>query len=438
MKLPFLLAATFLLISNCNGQPEERFYAVFPKMQYLEDLDSLAAKLVSIHPSPFEFTGEADFNERYQKLRDSVDEDTAFREFIWMCSELVASLNCGHTSLGWFNQEAKILPKKLMFPLEGKVIDGRLYVTDPLVNREVIRPGAEIFSINGVEVTTLVDRIYAHINSQGDNTTYKGLLMSSYLPYYVSYALDFPETFSVVVSGELDPVNLAALSEYRPKPRISPQAACQDNLCLEILKDQQTALLTIRSFAYYGNKFPEYEAFIDRSFAEIESKGIENLIIDVRMNDGGPSYAAMHLLKYLFDSPFRYWSKTAFDDEAVEVYQPHANAFDGKLFVLMDGNCSSTTPHFLSIFKQNRLGVLIGQEANGNHLTFGGQKWLELPNTKIKYCVGRNTYISSATNFDKRRGILPDHHVVQGIGDLLDAKDTVLDYVLEMVGSTGE
>jgi hypothetical protein len=433
MKKSLLLVILFLVNSGCTGQVEDGGQTVFPSAKYQEDLDALAANLVSIHPSPFEFTKEADFNETHQKLRNSINEGTELREFIWMCSELVAEINCGHTSLGWFNQEAKLLTPALLFPMDGKLIEGRLYVVDPLSNQHLIKPGTEIFSINGVEVETLKDRIFAHIGSQGYNQTFKGMLMSGYLPSYVAYALGFPESFSVVISGRQEPIDLVALSAYKPKPRISPQQACQDNLCLEIKDDQRTALLTIRSFAYYGNKFPEYKAFIDDSFAKIEREGINNLIIDVRMNNGGPSYAGMHLLKYLQDAPFKYWSKTAFEEEAIETYQPFSNAFDGQLFVLMDAECSSTTPHFLSIVKEDDLGTLIGEEVNGNHLTFGGQKRHVLPNTKINYSVGENTYITSATNFEKGRGILPDHHVVQGVDDLLEHKDTVLDYVLEMI-----
>lgn len=432
MKMSLLLAALFLLNSGCTGQLENG-QAVFPQAQYQEDLDSLAVNLTSIHPSPYEFTQKEDFNATHQKLRNSIGEDTELREFIWMCSELVTEVNCGHTSLGWFNQERDLLTPASIFPMDGKLIEGRLFVIDPLANRHLIEPGTEIYSINGVEIETLKEKIFAHIGSQGYNQTFKGMLMSGYLPFYVPYALGFPESFSVVVSGKQEPIELVALNSYKPKPRISPKQACQDNLCLEIKDDLHTALLTIRSFAYYGNKFSEYKAFIDDSFAKIERGGIKNLIIDVRMNDGGPSYAGIHLLKYLQDGPFKYWSRTAFDDEAIETYQPYTNAFKGKLFVLINSECSSTTPHFLSIVKQDDLGTLIGEEVNGNHLTFGGQKRHELPNTKINYYVGENTYITSATNFDKGKGILPDHHVVQGINDVLAHKDTVLDYVLGMI-----
>ena len=401
MKMSLLLTVLFLFNASCAGQVEEKGRIVFPQAKYQEDLDALAANLVSIHPSPFEFTKEEDFNATHQKLRNSIRENTELREFIWMCSELVAEINCGHTSLGWFNQEAKLLTPELMFPMDGKLIEGRLYVVDPLSNRHLITPGTEIFSINGVEVETLKDRIFAHMGSQGFNQTYKGMLMSGYLPSYVAYALGFPESFSVMVSGKQQPINLVALSAYKPKPRISPKQACQDNLCLEMKEDQRTALLTIRSFAYYGNKFPEYKAFIDSSFAKIEREGIKNLIIDVRMNDGGPSYAAMHLLKYLQGAPFKYWSKTAFDDEEIETYQPFSNAFDGELFVLMNSECSSTTPHFLSIVKQDGLGTLVGEEVNGNHLTFGGAETACITEYKDQLQCGRKHLHNLRNQFRK-------------------------------------
>ena len=173
--------------------------------------------------------------------------------------------------------------------------------------------------------------------------------------------------------------------------------------------------------------------FIDDKFVEIQKENIRHLIIDFRMNDGGPSYAGIHLLKYLFDRPFKYWSSTAFKDESIELYEPFENRFIGNLYVLIDGNCSSTTPHVLAAIKANNLGILIGEEPNGNHLTFGGQKWFQLSNSGIKYCVGRNRYVAAATDFTKGVGILPDHNITQSIDDYLKDKDSVLDYTLDLV-----
>lgn len=415
------------------AQDTKKLYRTYAKVAYLQDIDILTKNLTQVHPSPYEFVSKKAFWKIVEKKKKLIHDGTTFSEFIWICSEIVANINCGHTSLGWFNQEKKILPVELMFPLEGKFINNRLYVYDPLVNKDKITAGTEIFSINGIDINLIRKDIYKHINSQGYNESYKRLLLNGYFTSYLPYALNFPKSYTILAKGRLKPITLTQLSKYASKPRISPQNECQDNLCLKIKKESSLAIMTIRSFAYYGQKFPLYKKFIHEAFEKIDNEKIKHLIIDVRMNDGGPSYAAMLLLKYLFDKPFKYWSHTAFQDERIETYQPFKKRFSGNLFVLMDGDCSSTTPHFLSLIKQNNLGTLIGEEANGNHLTFGGQKWFSLPNTGIKYCVGRNKYITSAVNFPKEHGILPDHHITSTIDDYLQEKDTVLEYTLNLI-----
>lgn len=426
-----IFLSLFSFISS--AQDAENLHKIYPTVEYQNDLDSLVHNLLTIHPSPFEFTSEETFWKTVEEKKDQINELTTYGEFIWMCSEIVANLNCGHTSLGWFNQEAKALPTELLFPIECRFIDGRLYVSDPLLNGDRVTPGTEVFAINGIDAHTIQERIYRHINSQGHNETYKRLLLNGYFPSYVPYALGFPASYEITAYGAKTPIQLSPLDEYQPKPRIDPENECQGNLCLEFLEESNTAVLTIRSFAYYGDKFPVYQSFIDDAFGQIRDQKADHLILDVRMNDGGPFYAARHLLQYLFDQPFAYWSYTAFEDEPIETYTPFDNRFSGEVFVLMDGNCSSSTPHFLSLVKQNKLGLLIGEEANGNHLTFGGQKWMALPHTGIRYCVGRNRYVSAATRFPKEQGIRPDHHVVQTIDDFLRKTDRVLAYTKALI-----
>lgn len=434
--MKYLCCLLWLLCQITVGsiaQDTKKLYRIHSKLTYLQDIDTLAKNLTQVHPSPYEFMGKKTFWQVVEKKKKLIHDNTTFSEFIWICSEIVANINCSHTSLGWFNQERSILPVELMFPMEGKFIDNRLYVYDPLVNRNKIAAGTEIFSINGIDVNSIRREVYKHINSQGYNESYKRLLLNGYFTSYLPYALNFPKSYTILVKGRIKPVKLIQLSKYASKPRVSPKNECQENLCLKIKKEDSLAIMTIRSFAYYGPKFPVYKKFIHETFEKIGSKKIKHLIIDVRMNDGGPSYAASLLLKYLFDKPFKYWSHTAFQDERIETYHPFKKRFSGNLFVLIDGDCSSTTPHFLSLIKQNKLGTLVGEEVNGNHLTFGGQKWFRLPNTGIKYCIGRNKYITSAVNFPKEQGILPDHHITQTIADHLGEKDTVMEYTLNLI-----
>lgn len=411
------------------------FSKTFSKVDYLEDFNQFVDTLLGTHPMPYKFTSPADFHESIAEKKYLISDKTTLPEFIWHCSEIITKLGCGHSSLGWFNQENAMLPLALRFPLEAKLIENRLYISDPLANQDKVQAGLEIFSINGQPISQITAEAFKHINSQAHITTYKQLLFSGYITAYIPYVLQFPTEYEIVVEGQEKPIQLSPLPSYHPKPRfhrIVSNSECQEELCLNDY-DEETTILTIRNFAYYGDKFPIYQSFIDSSFKAIHSKGIKNLIIDLRFNGGGPSGAANHLLRYLAHAPYTYFSQNDFGHLTHE-QTPHPDAFKGKIYILMDGDGHSTTGHFMSLVKEFDLATIIGEELGSNRFCTANQKRYTMPHTGISYSVARNTFITTAESTSADRGILPDHWITQSIQDHLNNIDTVLEYTLELIG----
>lgn len=433
-----LLLFSILLYSPAGmaqvGQ-DSSFSKRLSKADYLEDFNQFVDTILGTHPMPYQFTSSADFQERIEEKKRLISDETTLPEFIWYCSEIITSLGCGHSSLGWFNQEDAMLPIALRFPLEAKLIENRLYISDPLVNQDKVQAGLEIFSINGQSISQITAEAFKHINSQAHITTYKQLLFSGYITAYIPYVLQFPTEYVIVVKGQENPIQLSALSSYQPKPRfhrIVSNSECQEELCLNDY-DEETTILTIRNFAYYGDKFPIYQSFIDSSFKAIHSKGIKNLIIDLRFNGGGPSGAANHLLRYLAHAPYTYFSQNDFD-HLLHEQTPHPDAFKGKIYVLMDGDGHSTTGHFMSLVKELGLATIIGEELGSNRFCTANQKRYTMPHTGISYSVARNTFITTAESTSADHGILPDHWITQSIQDHLNNIDSVLEYTLKLIG----
>lgn len=436
-----ILFACFLIaLFSCNAQTtatksENPFYKIFSQKEYVADMDELAKTLTETHPRPYEFTSKEDFWKTVEEQKIKLSDSTTLSEFIWYCSPIIANIGCSHTSLGYFNQEDGMLPIEKRFPIEAKLIDNRLYISDPLTNTGVVQAGNELFSINGVSVEEIRHEIYKHIPSQAKNKSFKRLLFNGYFTAYIPYSLGFPERYEIVVKGKEEPIMLAQLSEYNYKPRIHPKADCKDNLCLKFLDANNTAILTIRSFSYYGSeKFQIFKSFLDESFKEIQSKNTENLIIDLRMNNGGPADAGIYLLKYVMNQPFTYFDQNSDGTDYKSPYIPFSSAYHDSLYILIDGECTSTTGHFLSLVKQNNRAILIGEEAGSNYICTANQRrGVKLSNTGISFSVAQNTYFTTAQNYAKNRGILPDHHIVQNIQDFLNQQDTVMKYTLELI-----
>lgn len=416
---------------NFENRDKNKFNKVYPKADYLRDLNELANTLITQNPHPYKFMSKENFWRVVEEKKSSITNNTTYSEFIWHCSEIVANINCGHSGLWYFNQEDEMLPVELRFPLEARLINDKFYISDPLVNN--IKKESEILAINGKNINEIKEDVFRHIKSQAKIETTKKIFLNAYFTAYIPYSLNFPESYTITIKGKKTPVKLKQLSSYKPKPRHFPTNLCEgDNLCLDF-KNDNTAVLTIKYSAYYGNEFSMFKEFIDSSFNEINSKGIDNLIIDYRSNSGGPGNTGTYLLRYLAKEAFIYKKVSEGSDQALKSFEPFDNSFNGKLYFLIDGEGGSTTGHILAIVKDLKLGTIVGEELGSNHFCTGGQRQFKLTNTDVFYLVGRFTHIAAVnTKFDDR-GIMPDHFVKENIQDYLNGVDTVMEYTLRLI-----
>ena len=418
--------------------PAEKFDKKHTTEAYKADLDQLAKSLVKIHPNVFKFTSQKEFTDIVEKSKSQITENTRFGEFSYICNKIIASIHCAHTGMGGLYPENEMLPQVLKFPVQTRWIGNQLLVIDPLNNNDSLKPKDEILAINDVPVAAMVDGIYEHIVAQGTIKTTKNHVFNTLSSSLIPYALGLPDSYTVTIKGVKKPIIL-----NKANKDIGPYwdylQYCKDQLCFEILEDKQTALLTITSFNYYSwNNLPEFIDFIDKSFKKIEEKGVKKLIIDVRYNSGGSQSSAIHLLKYLVDKPFTYYSKADFDGkmgkiEGEELIHPVKKGYQGKVIFLIDGIGNSTTGHFMSLVKTLKLGTIIGEELGSNQFCSAGSTSCRLKNTKLNYYVANNTHISTATSLPDEKGILPDHFVSQKIDDVINRKDVVKAFALGLL-----
>ncbi|MBK8428048.1 MAG: tetratricopeptide repeat protein [Lewinellaceae bacterium] len=421
-------------------KPIDKFARVFTAEAYKADLDQLGNTLIKVHPNALKFISREAFLKNIEEQKALITDQTTYGEFAWYCSEIIANVHCSHTNMGSFYTENAMLPPALKFPLQTRWVNDQLFVVNPLNNAAQVGVKAEILRINGVAVSKIISDAYKHIPSQGYIKTTKKHVFNRWSSGMIPFALGFPETYNIVVKGAEAPIVLNKAETVRePFRDASIKPACDDNLCFEMLDDNQTAILTISTFNYYQwNDLGVFINFIDSSFAAINQKGIKNLIIDVRFNGGGSQHASIHLLKYLVDKPFIYYSNAQFEGKTAkidgeELITPFEHRFKGKCYFMIDGNGNSTTGHFMSLVKVFNLGTIVGEELGSNQFCSAGQKICRLSNTKLEYYVANNTHESTATALPDEVGILPDHAVTQSIDDYLNKVDAVKVYTIQLI-----
>jgi C-terminal processing protease CtpA/Prc len=204
---------------------------------------------------------------------------------------------------------------------------------------------------------------------------------------------------------------------------------------------------------------------LDKSVQELNTNRIANLIIDLRWNIGGPREYPIYLLSKILNQSFQYCDslittkytleeKNAFDTAKVflpmdnglykvvenarglGMQNPSNETFNGNIYILIDGQSNSSSAQFASIIYQNQRGIIIGEEAGG--LFDGGtgeyHYYLTLKNSKIKVQIPRYRIV---LHVDKSKfyghGVKPDYTVKDKIDDLINGKDTVMDFTIELL-----
>ena len=421
---------------------QEKFSKIYSKEYYIADLDQLGQKLLAIHPYPFKFISKEQFWKNIETKKSLITEHTTYAEFAWHCNAIIASLGCSHTTSSTMQNayhEFGIVPLEKTFPLQVRLIDGKLFVVNPMNNTNKIKIKDEISTINGIETPKLISDIFQHISAQANSETFRRQKFNTSFALMIPYTLGLPKTFEVQLKGSNEsimlkkPVNFA--SEWYDQAAIN----CPNNLCFDIV-DKNTAILTISTFNYYdwNNEHLVFNAFIDKSIQELHNKKIKNLIIDVRYNGGGSQYPSIYLLQHLVDKAFIYYSKSEFEGKTETfygegVFQPNLNRFKGKVYFLIDGNGTSTTGHFMSLVKSLNLGTIIGEELGSNQFCTAGQTLCRLKHTKLVVSIANNVHISSATNLPDDIGIRPDFYVTQNIDEYLNSVDAIKEFTLKLI-----
>lgn len=150
-------------------------------------------------------------------------------------------------------------------------------------------------------------------------------------------------------------------------------------------------------------------------FKFIKDKNIQNLVVDLRGNEGGnPAY------------PTESWSRPL---------QPGANNFKGKLYVLTDGATGSAAAILAALIRVNRKdAIFIGEECGGDMEgpVSGGGTDITLPNSGIKVDIPFIRRVINLNGFQntKAHGVLPDHRVRISPDDLFHNNDPVLQFTM--------
>ena len=269
-----------------------------------EDLAFIRHKLLEIHPQPFARVDETEFDLAYQSLTQQLNAPMTRGQFFTLVMPLLASLRDVHTYLDLpidNKGNYRNLDERL-FPLAVILEHGKLFVAADLSSLPKVATGAQLLSINGISVSTLINKMRTITPKETESGQDRRIQM------------DFARLLATI--GE-------AKSQFKVEYIFSHQRQVVE---LEGIKRPDNQGNTESTISYYGfskltaktallwlndfNESPEkFEEYLNAKFAEMTQNGIENLIIDLRYNSGGLSENLKALLSKITDKPI-FWAKS--------------------------------------------------------------------------------------------------------------------------------
>ena len=496
MKYIFGLSL-ILLCSITFGQSNQAFLT---KAERLKEIHIIKAAFVSLHPGLFRFNTPALIDKYFNEIEQKVSTQISNYEYYILLSKLTTTLKCGHTYLNPWNQEDEIIERyfsKSFIPFLYKVIDNKFIVTHNLSENKIVKAGDEIISINGIKVKTIIDSLLVVSRTDGNNGLGKkndnlnivplDIDTTNYSLFDIFFPLYFSKNFNTanykfVIAPYKKPLISTTLKSLTKKERQEIYVSKFGEIPLHEKNwefkfiDSNTSYLRLGDFETWEWK-ADYKKYLDSIFTLIHNSTTNNLIIDIRGNEGGDDEARTEVLSYLIDKPFgcdnpmrrlykflsipdtllpylKTWNKESkkpkkesdFTKNIDGYYQqvdtsktpclptyPKNNVFKGKTILLINSNNSSTTFTMADIFQQTHSGVIIGETTGGTKQGLNGGQFFFLNLPYSKFEIDIPIIWGAPTTNRPDEGVKPDYEIKSNQKDIYYGIDTQLRFALSQI-----
>jgi hypothetical protein len=297
--------------------PPERVNAEIPPEQLRDDLKAYFELIERTAPNPYLFVPREQVEARVVSVSAAIDRPLTRRTFMPYLREVMAAYRIGHHYALDPKEEfnAWIAAGGRPFPLKVR-IEGDEVVIDSDEQPEL--KGALLRSINGAEAAEILARLRGATSSATD--AYRDMTIAEGFHQRL-WELGFESPYAI----KAEAASGASLARTLPGADGKPirtmfdrmfDSGGGDSAGTETSPSSPSADFSFRMLeggvgllrwdAMPMTARKSWEAFLQKTFQELQTTRATGLIIDMRSNGGGDSSLAAPLFAYITDKPFRF------------------------------------------------------------------------------------------------------------------------------------
>ncbi|ASK29830.1 peptidase S41 [Chryseobacterium sp. T16E-39] len=488
MKISLILFGFFFLWSCSSvANSEQQDAALIEPDQLKKDVDYAYSKLKEMHPQLYRYTTRKDLDYRIDSLKQTINKPLTPIEFYFKLQPVITTIREGHLSLmiPFEKLKKEYGGRKLFNYFKYAIKDNHLYIIENKDSIYNIKPGTEIVSIDDVPVISYINRYKNLISSDGRNKTFIPYYLKDMIFIFFCMENGFLDHVRIetLYNNEKKSYTLERQKQSdQEREKLkgltaskSSRSQCSGTRNFQFLDDDNSiAYINIKRFSDNHS-----DKFYRDTFERIKEAKSSYLILDIRDNYGGSLQEINTLYSYLVSEPFtlikpsrlnsgftplktNYFKKSSpleyalkgityptyfflktfhtykgtdgkfyYKIKADNVTKPSKNAFQGKIFVLVNGGSYSASSIISSKLKFDKKALLVGEETGGaNDGTVAGfYSYQVLPNSKLTLPIGLLLVNPNITLTNSQRGVIPDVAIPETLQDIINKNDVQLNWV---------
>lgn len=452
---------------------------------YQKDLLLYVDMLKATHPYYADTKHCAQLDKQTRKLYKEcggIDNDMDFKVCL---AKLAASLGDGHTSVPFWMTFNKVFPVRFAFNNNSAIVD-----VSHEDNKEIL--GKEIKRINGKSVKQILQMarplVSADNNAQFENTVKEYLMFADFWPLLglsnEVMHLDFTDGSSADITA-VDRQNLKISQRQQNSSRITSKRNTLFDYT--IYEEESICYLQFNQFADrlthpQYTQLARFDEFTRDMMAEIKTKGIKTLVVDLQYNSGGNSQLGDVLLSWLYPHQetrqydvdvrvsellctfYPYYRKFTVGGKPLKIgqiydymgfdhskdYQTDYSApqdpakhifnydgeqiFGGNVVFIQSKDSFSSTILLLTIARDNGIGIIVGEPSGGKPCHYGDMLYAQLPNTNTLTTVSHKYFRRPNMALENKECIVPDVSIELNHPE----RDLVWEWIVENYGKRRE